>query len=73
MKQPLTDKELEVLACMRDFFRANDMPPPLKTISEALDISFSTVMVRQRGLEAKGWIQRNAVGKYRFAREGAQA
>lgn len=73
MKQPLTDKELELLACMRDFFRENDMPPPLKSIAEKLDLSFSTVMLRQRSLEAKGWLERNAVGKYRFAREGAPA
>lgn len=73
MKQPLTDKELDVLACMHDFFRTNDMLPPLKTIAEARDLSFSTVMHRQRSLEAKGYIERNAVGKYRFAREGATA
>lgn len=74
MKQPLTDRELAILAFARDFHRHNDMLPPTREISVAMgNISFSTVLLYQYRLEAKGYLERNSVGKWRFAREGIAA
>lgn len=73
MKAPLTDKELGVLAFMRDFARTNDMLPPCQVIAARFGCASSTATYAQRRLEAKGWIEKNAVGKYRFSREGATA
>lgn len=70
MKGKLTDKQLEVFLFMRDFFRENDMLPTQKALGEWLGLKDDNAgAYYQRNLERKGYIERNAVGKYRFARE----
>jgi hypothetical protein len=63
----LTDKQLAVFVFMHDFFRENDMLPP----QIAIDTHFGAqgAWRTQRSLERKGYIERNAVGKYRFVRD----
>ena len=72
MKEQLTDRQLEVLVFMREFFRENDQLPPQKAIGEKFGKTSVAGEHFQRVLSDKGYIELNAVGKYRFARQGAQ-
>jgi sulfur relay (sulfurtransferase) DsrC/TusE family protein len=71
MKRELTDRQLEVLVFMRDFFRENDQLPPQKVIGEKFGKTSVAGEHFQRALSDKGYIELNAVGKYRFVREAA--
>jgi len=70
MKLPLTDRELEVLVFMKDFHRENDQLPPACTeIARRFGKQPTTAVYWAMQLEKKGWITKNAVGKYRFVRD----
>jgi len=67
--KPLTKKQMAVLNFMHLYFRENDQLPSVNAMrcyfgwsSENSGTCF------QSALEQKGWIERNAAGKYRFAR-----
>ena len=72
MKEKLTDRQLEVFVFMQEFFRENDQLPPQKVIGERFGKTSVAGEHFQRVLSDKGYIEINKVGKYRFAREGAQ-
>lgn len=73
MKKPLNRFEVLAYDFMRSYFLANDMLPSSIAIADRMQISQTTANVYQRALKAKGWLERNAAGKYRFAREGVAA
>lgn len=60
---------LEVLAFMRQFFADNDQLPPLSVIARAFGWSCVGAAQYHTELLARfGYIEKNAVGKWRFAR-----
>lgn len=63
-------KNLEVLAYMREFFEANDQLPPVMRISRNFGwASLNAAQLHVDALIRHGLIERNAVGKLRFARK----
>ena len=65
----LTMRQREVLAFMREFFAENDQLPPGHVIAKRFHMrSVNTAQCITDALERKGAIERNAVGKFRFAR-----
>lgn len=70
----LTPRQQLVLDFLRTFHAENDQLPPMRAIaahfgwkSENSAQTFADI------LEAKGYIEKNAVGKYRFTREQPSA
>jgi hypothetical protein len=62
-----------VLGFMREFFAENDQLPPARAICGRFNWGNPNNAVHhQRALLKKGYLEVNAVGKYRFAREAAQ-
>ena len=69
MKERLTDKQLAVLCFAQEFFKENDMLPTAKAVADHFGAaSLNAPWVHMRTLEQKGYLEKNAVGKYRFAR-----
>jgi SOS-response transcriptional repressor LexA len=61
-----------VLDFMREFFAENDMLPPCQAICYRFNWdSANTAGHHARALAKKGYLEKNAVGKYRFKREAA--
>ncbi len=70
MKRRLTDKQLNVYCFMREFFQDNDQLPPQNTIVQKFGWKDERNAANyQRALEAKGYLEKNSVGKYRFKRD----
>ena len=64
-----TPRNLDVLAFMRQFFAQNDQLPPVTTVCE--HFGWAAPQSAQSHIDAlarHGLIERNAVGKWRFAR-----
>lgn len=60
---------LRVLAFVRQFFADNDqLPPAVAVAAEFGWVSTQSAFDHLRALERFGYIERNAVGKWRFAR-----
>ena len=60
---------LEVLAFMRQFFADNDQLPPMAVIARAFGwVSDAAAQHHMELLARFGHIEKNAVGKWRFAR-----
>ncbi|MFG5779890.1 hypothetical protein ACFIQF_22750 [Comamonas sp. J-3] len=69
----LTMRQREVLEFMREFFAENDQLPPGHVIAKRFRMrSANSVQCVAYALERKGAIERNAVGKFRFARAQSQ-
>lgn len=79
MKARLTDKQLSVFCYMQEFFKENDQLPPTAMVSDHLKIKGDKSSARSNGsyhyatLAAKGYLERNAAGGYRFKRETPSA
>ena len=72
--KPLTKKQMEVLNFMHLYFRENDQLPPPDAIQKHFGWkSPNAVTCAREVLELKGWIERNAAGKYRFYRQKVAA
>ena len=70
MKQPLTPAQQAVYDFMVDYFKANDqLPPPWALMDRFGRASSNTVQDFRTHLVYRGWIEKNAAGKYRFTRE----
>jgi SOS-response transcriptional repressor LexA len=66
----LTARQRQVLDFMRDFHVRNDQLPPMSAISKHFGWkSDNAAKTFADILEAKGYIEKNEVGKYRFTRE----
>ena len=69
MAVKLTKLQAAVLGFMREYFAENDQLPPVHVISSHFGYkSLTSAHDHIKALEAKGCIEKNAVGKYRFAR-----
>ena len=67
--KPLTKKQMAVLNFMHLYFRENDQLPPPDAIQNRFGWkSPNAVTCMRESLAAKGWIERNEAGKFRFAR-----
>ena len=65
--KPLSTRQAEAFAYMVQFFAENDQLPPVATaMSDHMGIYSNQAAEICTALEKKGWIERNAVGKYRF-------
>ena len=70
----LTSRQREVLAYMLQFLADNDQLPPMQFI--AAHFGFRSPQAAQdhvTALERKGFIERNAVGKFKFVRDRVMA
>lgn len=64
-----TPRNLDVLAYMRQFFKENDQLPPVATVCEHFGwVSPQAAQCHVDALARHGLLERNAVGKWRFAR-----
>lgn len=68
MKKHLTNFQQQVFDYMVEFFKSNDQLPPIASISKKFDKYPNQVQGLQVAFEKKGLIERNEVGKFRFAR-----
>ncbi|MGJ7512366.1 hypothetical protein [Variovorax sp. GT1P44] len=63
-----------IFGYMQEFFAENDQLPPLKAIASNFRYAGPQCVTGPlKALERLGYIERNAVGKYRFKREAANA
>ena len=63
-----TTKNLEVLAYMREFFDENDQLPPVARVAEHFGMTLNGADWHVQMLLRFGEVERNSVGKLRFAR-----
>ena len=67
--KPLSEGQQKVFKFMCDYFDENDQLPSCEAIQVHFDwVSQNAALDYQKALEKKGWIERNAAGKYRFSR-----
>lgn len=65
----LTPRQQQVLDYLRAFYEENDQLPPMQTIADHFGWkSMNSAATFTAILEAKGYIEKNAVGKFRFSR-----
>ena len=64
----LTQKQHEVLSFMWVFYEENDQPPTMEVICQEFCFkSLNAASDHLRALERKGYLERNALGKFKFA------
>lgn len=64
---PLTPRQEEVLCFMWDFYGSNDMLPPVQYIAAGIgDVFPNAVQGMLLALQRKGFIEKNACGKWKF-------
>lgn len=74
MTNQITRNQRAVYEYLRRFFAENDQLPPCHVIAEYFGwASANAAQNYLAALERKGFIERNAVGKYRFARNRCEA
>lgn len=72
--KPLTKRQMEVLNFMKHYFMENDQLPTCQAIADRFGwASPNAAKTMQTALEVRGWIEKNAAGKYRFVRSGRVA
>lgn len=70
----LTEIQQRVLDFMRSFHAANDQLPTMRALSAHFEWKSGNAAVDHcRALEVHGKLEKNAMGKYRFARPKAAA
>ncbi len=68
MKQP-SERSLQVLAFMREFFAENDQLPPAEVIAKHFGwASVNSACTHLSALRRHGLVETNACGKLRFVR-----
>jgi hypothetical protein len=70
--KPMSPRQTQVFAYMVEFFSANDQLPPHTVVSQFLGTAPNHSYELSIALEKKGYIERNAVGKFRFTEPGRQ-
>ncbi|WP_422846885.1 hypothetical protein ACOYR4_13000 [Acidovorax sp. M14] len=68
-----SELQLQVLDFMRTFLSENDQLPPVHSVAKRFDLAISSADWHIRALLRLGFLERNAVGKLRFARGGRTA
>lgn len=68
-QKPLTAMQVNLYTFLSEFFNENDQLPPISAICKYFKWSSSNAaMTGLYQLQARGLIEKNAVGKYRFVR-----
>ena len=68
-RPPRGQQMLRVYDFMREFFRENDQLPPCRVIADKFGFaSCNAAQTHLDSLARRGLIEKNAVGKWRFAR-----
>lgn len=67
---PISIKQAEALSFMITFYAENDQLPPIAVVAQHLGIWGNHANDLAVALEKKGYIQRNAVGKFKFTELG---
>lgn len=68
-KRPITPGQRRVLDYLRDFYEQNDQLPPMHAIRAHFGWSSDNAAQSHiDGLAARGYLERNEVGKWRFSR-----
>ena len=68
----ITARQQQVLDYMRAFHAENDQLPPMWSVCEHFGwTAMNSAQGHARILEEKGYLERNAIGNLRFAREKA--
>lgn len=68
-----TPEQLRILAFMQEFFAENDQLPPIQVTAKRFAMGPNAMQWHVKALSRLGHIEKNAVGKYRFARGQAAA
>lgn len=63
-----TEKQMEILAFMREFFGENDQLPPISVSAERFEMNVNSMNWHVQQLLKFRLLERNVVGKLRFAR-----
>lgn len=72
MSPALSATQKNVLTYMREFFAENDQLPPMEYLKRRFKWNSNRkVLVYYEALSAKGLIEKNITGKYRFTRTQA--
>jgi hypothetical protein len=67
MKPPITDKQAALLLFCAEFYAANDQLPPYHAMSERFGwASDNSGLEAMLALRWKGYVERNALGKWKF-------
>ena len=69
--QGVTPRQAEVLAFLHAFFEENDQLPPVSAVAKHFGLGHGAAHWHLEQLLHHGAIERNTVGRYRFARHGA--
>lgn len=64
----LTDKQKTVFNYMIDFFIKNHQIPPIASIGKQFGIANNAAYLHVKALERQGVLERNDIGKYKFAK-----
>lgn len=64
----MTPKQAEVLGFLRTYFTENDQIPPVSATAQHFGISTGAAHWHMQQLEHHGAIEKNAAGRWRFAR-----
>ena len=65
----MTPLQIEIFDYLKAFFEENDQLPPIRLISEFFGKYPNQIDQTMRSFARKGLIEKNAAGKYRFARK----
>lgn len=65
---PLTARQQETLDFMWRFYQENDQLPPAFVIAKHFGLAINAIKDRLIALKKKGYIEKNTVEKYRFAK-----
>ena len=73
-RETLSEKQIEILAFMREYFAENDQLPSVATTAQRFDMNNAGADWHIKALIRLNRLERNAAGKLRFARrkDGAQ-
>ena len=64
----LTEKQLEILAFMREFLAEQDQLPPVSIVGERFGMNPNGAQWHLAEMARKGALEKNAAGRWRFAR-----
>lgn len=62
----LTEKQHAISAYCADYLRRNDMFPTTRTLADHLGVAQTAAVDHLKALDAKGVIEKNEAGRYRF-------
>lgn len=70
--KPLTTKQTEVLAFIRQYFAENDTIPTSRRIGKEFGIAQTAALQHMNALKRAGILERNEANGWRFSRAGKE-